>query len=104
MKIHGLVAAKTNRLSQTDSNNKAVDNRLAKLNRLIAKQLDPRSTDGRFAMLTTRNNKHRVQFLVSPINPEMLDKIKNIYSEMRKHAGGGVAASSLYYGGGNTIA
>ena len=84
MKIHGIVAAKTNRLSQTDSNNKAVDNRLAKLNRLIAKQLDPRSTDGRFAMLTTRNNKHRVQFLVSPINPEMLDKINAAWKAKQK--------------------
>jgi hypothetical protein len=40
----------------------------------------------------------------SSIDEEMLDKIKNIYSEMRKHAGGGGAASSLYYGGGNTNA
>lgn len=34
----------------------------------------------------------------SSIDEEMLDKIKNIYSEMRKHGGGG-GNSSLYYGG-----
>jgi hypothetical protein len=37
----------------------------------------------------------------SSIDEEMLDKIKNIYSEMRKHTGGPAPGnnSSLYYGG-----
>ncbi len=34
----------------------------------------------------------------SSVDEEMLDKIKNIYSEMRNHGGGG-GNSSLYYGG-----